>query len=114
MGVNVHSQSFLGCFDCQAQTPPPSSESTTFSSRAKHFAKGKAQKPHLQFHTSGMQGEFHRSGRLHWVHSCTRELLLLCLHRLKVLSWWWQGGTSSNHHSGELAWNHWISAGMSL
>lgn len=98
MGVNVHSQSFWECFACQAQSPPLSSESIMFSeptmffSRAKHFAKGKAQKSHLQLHSSRMQGKFHPSEHLHWVHSCYREVLL-CLHELKVLPWWWQGGT---------------------
>lgn len=69
------------------------SESTMFFSRAKHFAKGKAQNSHLQLHTSWIQGKFHPSECLHQIHSCTREVLLQCQHELKVLSWWWQGRT---------------------
>lgn len=62
----------------QARSPP------SFG-MAKPFAKDKAQQCHLLFPACWLQREFSPSELLHWVRFCVREVLQLCLRRLKVL-----------------------------
>lgn len=83
MGVNVHSQSFWECFACQAQSPPHFSAGPSTLQRARH------KNPTSSYIPVGCRVN---SILLSPCTGCNpRELLLLCLHGLKVLSWWWQG-----------------------